>query len=261
MTVQSVERALKILSLFSHRRPLLGISELSDIMDLPKGTVHGLTRTLFENGFLSQDPQTRKYRLGLRIHELGIVLSGTLDLNQKAAGPCEQLSRKTGLLSRIGIWDGGSVVITLNIYPNPMPVLPHQVGPRIHAYCSGIGKAILAFIDKDVLHQYLAKTPLTPFTPSTITSRENFLEDLEKTRNRGYSLDYEEALKGLGCIGAPVFDRQGAIAGAISLSGPVDQVLGENVETFAREILSTAAEISRFMGYYPSAMEAGTFYP
>ena len=261
MTVQSVERALKILSLFSHRRPLLGISELSDIMDLPKGTVHGLTRTLAEKGFLSQDPQTRKYRLGLKIHELGIVLSGTLDLNQKAAGPCEQLSRKTGLLSRIGIWDGGSVVITMNIHPSPMPVLPHQVGPRIHAYCSGIGKAILAYLDADTLDEYLAGIHLTPFTPATITSRSKLRADLEATRSRGYSLDYEEALKGLGCIGAPVFDRQAAVAGAISLSGNVDKVLGENLESLAGDVVAAAAEISRFMGYYPDLSQAGAFYP
>ena len=68
MSVQSVERALKILTLFSHRQPVLGISELSRLMNLPKGTVHGLTRTLVQHGFLKQDEQTRKYRLGLKIH-------------------------------------------------------------------------------------------------------------------------------------------------------------------------------------------------
>lgn len=257
MSVQSVERALKILTLFSHRQPVLGISELSRMMDLPKGTVHGLTRTLVEHGFLKQDEQTRKYRLGLKIHELGNVLSGTLELNQKAAGPCHQLSRRTGLLSRIGIWDGGSVVITLNTHPNPMPVLPHQVGPRIHAYCSGIGKAILAFLDEQTLESYLSKTTMTAFTPSTITSKKGLMEDLKAARARGYSIDSEEAVQGLGCIGAPIFDRQGAVAGALSLSGPVNQVLGENAENLSGEVLATAAEISRFFGYFPAVMESG----
>ncbi|MFW6081406.1 MAG: IclR family transcriptional regulator [Desulfosalsimonas sp.] len=260
MSVQSVERALKILTLFSHRQPVLGISELSRLMDLPKGTVHGLTRTLVEHGFLKQDEQTRKYRLGLKIHELGIVLSGTLELNQKAAGPCHQLSRRTGLLSRIGIWDGGSVVITLNTHPNPMPVLPHQVGPRIHAYCSGIGKAILAFLDEQTLESYLSRTTITAFTPSTITSKKQLMEDLKATRARGYSIDREEAVQGLGCIGAPIFDRQGEVAGALSLSGPVNQVLGENAESLSGEVLATAAEISRFFGYFPAVMESGPSY-
>lgn len=261
MTVQSVERALKILTLFSHRRPVLGISEISRMMDLPKGTVHGLTRTLVQHGFLNQDEQTRKYRLGLKIHELGIVLSGTLELNQKAAGPCHHLSRRTRLLSRIGIWDGDSVVITLNTHPNPMPVLPHQVGPRIHAYCSAIGKAILAFLGDQALKHYLSRTRLAAFTPATITSRKQLLEDLKDTRARGYSIDREEAVQGLGCIGAPIFDRQASVAGAISLSGPVNQVLGENVEELAGEVLATAAEISRFFGYFPAIMETASSYP
>ncbi len=258
MSVQSVERALKILTLFSHRQPVLGISDLSRMMDLPKGTVHGLTRTLVEHGFLKQDEQTRKYRLGLKIHELGIILSGTLELNQKAAGSCHQLSKRTGQLSRIGIWDGGSVVITLNTHPQPMPILPHQVGPRIHAYCSGIGKAILAFLSEQRLNRYLEKTTLTAFTPSTITSKKRLIEDLEATRARGYSMDYEEAVQGLGCIGAPIFDRQGVVTGAISLSGSVNQVPGDNPEILAGEILSTAFEISHFLGYLPNIMESGT---
>ncbi|MFW6011733.1 MAG: IclR family transcriptional regulator [Desulfosalsimonas sp.] len=256
MSVQSVERALKILTLFSHRQPVLGISELSRMMDLPKGTVHGLIRTLVKHGFLKQDEQSRKYRLGLKIHELGIVLSGTLELNQKAAGPCHQLSRRTGLLSRLGIWDGGSVVITLNTHPHPMPVLPHQVGPRIHAYCSAIGKAILAFLDEKTLNQYIVNTRFVAFTPSTITSKKKLREHLKTIRRQGFSIDREEAVLGMGCIGAPIFDRQGAVAGAISLSGSISQVPGDNVETLSRELLSTAFEISRFLGYMPDIMES-----
>lgn len=257
MSVQSVQRALTILTLFSHRRPVLGISELSRLMDLPKGTVHGITRTLVDQGFLSQDEQTKKYRLGLKIHELGIVLSGTLELNQKAAGPCHQLSRRTGLLSRIGIWDGGSVVITLNTHPNPMPVLPYQVGPRIHAYCSAIGKAILAFLDEKTIRQYLDRTRMTAFTPHTVTVKKKLLEDLKATRRRGYAIDREEAVQGMGCMGAPIFDHQGGVAGALSLSGPVNQVLGDQIEELAGEVLSTAAEISRLFGYFPAIMETG----
>ena len=260
MTVQSVERALKILSLFSHRRPVMGISEISRLMDLPKGTVHGLIRTLLSHGFLSQDPQSKKYRLGLKIHELGIILSGSLEINQRAAGPCHQLSRRTGLLSRIGIWDGGSVVITLNTHPDPMPVLPHQVGPRIHAYCSAIGKAILAFLDEAELYAYLQRTRLTAFTPATITDEEKLREDLAATRRRGYAVDREEAVQGLGCIGAPIFDQQGAVTGGLSLSGPVKKVFSdaaveEQTESLPEEVLGTAAEVSRYLGYFPAILD------
>jgi len=255
MSVQSVERALKILTLFSHRHPVLGISEISRLMELPKGTAHGLTRTLVKHGFLNQDQSSKKYRLGLKLHELGIILSGTLELNQKAAGPCHQISRRTQLLSRIGLWDGEAVVITLNTHPIPMPVLPHQVGPRIHAYCSGIGKAILAFLAEETLNAYLSRTRLTAFTPHTNTDRDKLLADLETTRLRGYSIDCEEAVRGLACIGAPIFDSGGSVAGSLSLSGPVNQVLGENAASLADEVLATATEISRFLGYFPGFLE------
>ena len=258
MTVQSVERALKMLTLFSHRRAVLGISEISRMMELPKGTVHGLAKTLVEYGFLNQDGQTRKYRLGLKIHELGIILSSTLEINQRAAGPCHQLSRRTGLLSRIGIWDGGSVVITLNTHPNPLPVLPHQIGPRIHAYCSAIGKAILASLSEAELEEYLGRTKLVAFTPATITDKARLRKDLKSAQSRGYALDKEEAVQGLACIGAPVFDRRGAVAGSLSLSGTVKQVLGAEAD-LAEDLLTTAAEVSRYFGYFPTMMEAETF--
>jgi IclR family KDG regulon transcriptional repressor len=255
VSIQSVDRALQILTLFSHRHPLLGVSEISRSLSLAKGTVHGLVRTLARQGFLQQDTETRKYRLGLKIHELGIILAGTLELNQKAAGPAVQLAKRTQALCRVAIWDGDSVVITLNAHPRPRAVLPHQIGPRVHAYCSGMGKAVLAFLSDQALKDYLKRTTLAPFTPSTITDRRRLLADLEKTRRRGYAIDREEAVQGIGCIGAPVFQREGTVGGAMSLSGPPNRVLGTRMEGLAEELLRTTAEVSQYMGYFRPIME------
>ena len=94
--IQSVNRALSLICLFTHGSPRLGITEISKAMGLPKPTVHGLVRTLVKQGFVQQDPQTRKYRLGLKIYELGIVLAGSLDINQRGAGVAYQLASQTG---------------------------------------------------------------------------------------------------------------------------------------------------------------------
>lgn len=254
MGIQSVHRALHILSLFSHRRPALGVSEISRSLSLPKGTIHGLIRTLVNQGFLSQDPETRKYRLGLKIYELGIILSGTLDINQKAAQPAHQLAKRTRLMSRIAIWDGDSVMITLNAYPPPYAVLPHQIGPRVHAYCSAIGKACLAFLGDEEINAYLDRIKLVSFTPSTIISKKQLQAELMETRERGYSVDQEEAVQGLGCLGAPIFDREGTVAGSISLSGNPKRVTGDQIKNLAEELLKTAAEISQYMGYVTAAL-------
>ncbi len=256
MTIQSVDRALQILLLFSHHRPQMGVAQISRNLSLSKGTVHGLVRTLVQHGFLTQDPTTRKYRLGLRIHELGMVLAGTLELNLKAAGPCRQLAKRSQLLTRVAIWDGDAVVITLNTYPSARPVLPHQIGPRVHAYCSATGKAVLAFLEEASLMAYLNRTKLVPFTPSTITNRTRLLQDLLGVRERGYSVDREEAVEDLACIGAPLFERSGIVAGSLSLSGPPSRVFGKRMETHAEALVRTAAEISRNMGYLPASATA-----
>ncbi|MFC1534733.1 IclR family transcriptional regulator [Thermodesulfobacteriota bacterium] len=256
MAIQSVDRSLNILSLFSHRRPLLGVSEISRSLRLPKGTVHGLIRTLVNQGFLRQDQETRKYRLGLKLYELGIILAGTLEINQKAAQPAHQLAKRTQLLSRIAIWDGDSVMITLNAYPRPYAVLPHQIGPRVHAYCSAIGKAILAFLGDKEIDAYFRRTKLIQFTPSTITIKRRLLAELKETSKRGYSIDRAEAVQGLGCVGAPIFNREGSVAGSISISGATHRVIGERMEYLAEELLKTAAEISQYMGHFTATLEA-----
>lgn len=253
MSIQSVDRALQILALFSNHSPALGVTEISQALGLSKGTVHGLIRTLTRQGFLQQEQPSRRYRLGLKIYELGIILAGTLEINQKAAGPINQLAKATQLGVRVAIWDGDSMVITSDAHPRPRAVLPHQFGPRVHAYCSAMGKAVLAFLGEKQMTAYLQRTELVAFTPATVTERDRLLADLEATRRRGYAIDREEAVQGMACLGAPVFQHDGCVAGSISLSGGVARVLGDKVESHAEELLKTAAEISRYMGHFPAS--------
>ena len=252
MSIQSVDRALQILALFSHRCPTLGVTEISQAVGLSKGTVHGLIRTLLRQGFLQQDVPSRKYRLGLKIYELGIILAGTLEINQKAAGPLTQLAKSAQLTGRVAIWDGDSVIITFDVHPRIRAVLPFRFGPRVHAYCSAMGKSILAFLDEAQVNSYLERTPLVAFTATTVTEKDKLLEELAETRRRGYALDREEAVQGIGCIGAPVFQRDGQVAGSISISGSASRVLGEKMTEYTEELLRTAAEVSRYMGHFPA---------
>ena len=251
MSIQSVDRALQILALFSHRCPVLGVTEISRALELSKGTVHGLIRTLLKQGFLQQDLPSRKYRLGLKIYELGIILAGTLEINQKAAGLINQLAKTTQRIVRVAIWDGDSMVITSDAHPRPRAVLPHQFGPRVHAYCSAIGKAVLAFLEEELVELYLQRTELTPFTDATITDAEMLRADLVATRKRGYALDRQEAVQGLVCVGAPVFHRDGKVAGSISLSGAAQRMDDDKIAELSEELLKTTGEVSRYMGYLP----------
>jgi IclR family KDG regulon transcriptional repressor len=252
--IQSVSRAFRILSLFTHNTPRLGITEISRAMDLPKGTVHGLTRTLLRGGFLQQDPNTSKYFLGLKIYELGVILAASLEINVKSAGPAYQLTKRTRLVSRIAIWDGNSALITLIIDPRSYSSFVHQMGPRVPAYCSAVGKILLAFLKDEELEAYLKQTELVPYTSRTITQREKLVRELERTRQRGYSTDREETVLDLACIGVPLFGRGGRLEASMSLSGDPGRIYGEQAKGLVEALLKTAREISRSMGSFPETV-------
>jgi DNA-binding IclR family transcriptional regulator len=250
MTIQSVKRATDIISLFSAAQTALGITQIAAALGLNKATAWGLVTTLEKQGFLQQDPDTQKYGLGPKLFELGMVYFGNLEINAKASRPVHGLASRTELTARVGIWDRGSVLITLLALPKAEDSISHQIGPRVPAYCSGIGKAILAFLEPDELREYLAVTELVRHAPATIVTPEELLKDLEKTRERGYSISSEEMIPGVVALGAPVYGRTKKVAGAISISGSPAVLLGRQLGKLSGELLRTAAEISREMGYY-----------
>jgi DNA-binding IclR family transcriptional regulator len=251
--IQSVNRALNLICLFTHGSPRLGITEISKALSLPKPTVHGLVRTLMRQGFVQQDPQTRKYKLGLKIYELGIILAGSLDINQRGAGLAYQLAKQTGLVSRIAIWDLDSALLTVNIEPRSHLLFVHQIGPRVPAYCSALGKALLAFLKPLDLQNYFDRVKLKALTANTITQKKQLLKEIEETRRRGYSIDREENALGLACIGVPIFGLSGHLEGAMSLSGDAKDIY-KRMKTLLPELFRTGQEISRSLGYFPESL-------
>ncbi len=252
MLIQSVQRALAILNLFSIANPLLGLTEISNCLGIHKATTQGLVRTLLREGFLEQDPSTKKYKLGLKIYELGVVLAGSLDINEKSAGPAHRVSLKTHLLIRVCILDGHTGITTLDIYPRTQPFLVRQLGVRFPLYCTAMGKALLAYFSPADLEDYLDKVEFFDFTPQTLMNRENLLTEIEEVRQRGYSINREEHLQARAAIGAPIFDAMGNVSASTSMVGEPSRILGEQTESLARMVVSMAAEISRNMGYYPN---------
>ena len=252
--IQSVNRAIQILGLFSLAKPQLGITEISRALKLHKGTVQGLVRTLTDQGFLEQDHYSRKYQLGPKVYELGIIRAGSLEINQKASIPAHQLALRTERLVRIATWEKNSVLVTMDVYPRSQPFLSRQFETRIPPHCTSLGKALLAFLDKDELNAYLKQAELAAYTSSTIVKKEQLLKELDETRRRGYSLNRGEHLLGRAGLGAPIFGREKRLVGSICLVCAAGQD-GENITKYADDVKATALEISRHMGYFAEALE------
>lgn len=257
MAIQSVQRALTILTLFSAENPRLGITEISKLMTLPKPTVHGLVQTLIGEGFLVQEKETRKYSLGLKIYELGVFLSGTLKVNLIGGPAAQRLAKNTGYMTRIAIWDRDMVLIALNLFPTiDDTFLFRQIGlgPSVPAYSSAVGKAILSTFSSDKIEDYLSRTQLSSFTSQTITSAKKLKTELVKIKKNGFAFECEEFLSGLSCIALPIYDESGDSTAAISISGSTAFLDDPKLEEIKASLKQVASEISIGMGCPPSKL-------
>lgn len=257
MSVQSVRKAIDILSLFSHTRPQLGITEISKDIGLPKATVHGIVKTLVQQGFLTRDAGTNRYSLGLRIYELGTVLSGTLEINLVGRGTVHRLAQKHCVMVRLALWDHGSAFVTMNRFPSTDVAQTQLLGPRIPAHCTALGKSMLALLPDDERQAYLQDTVLAPYTSQTIVRKAALLEELDRIRKRGYATDRQEYVPGHSCAGAPIFNRMGLVIAAVSLSVQPPGLIEELPSVLVEDLIQASVEISMSMGYMAEAASRG----
>ena len=251
MRIQSLDRAIRILNLFRNSRNPLGVSEIASSLDLAKTTVHGLVSTLEQNRFLQKDGATRKYHLGFALYELGSIQMSRLEINQYAALPLQTLANKINRICRVGIWDNGSIFITMTIMPQGHEITANQYGPRLPGYCSALGKAILANFLASDLKVYLDATEFKAHTPNTIVDRDMLEKDLLQTKERGYSISRQEILLYQIGLGAPLFTLGNQVAGAVSARLDPKEQDTEFMTTVADLLMRTAYQISLEMGYQP----------
>jgi IclR family transcriptional regulator, KDG regulon repressor len=245
---------MQILGLFAVDRMRLGITEISEALGLHRATVQGLVRTLAQEGFLQQDKETRKYELGLKVFELGTIRARGLEINHKSSAPAYQLAKKIHRLVRIGILDDTSVLVTLDVYPRAVPLFSHQLAARAPLYCTGLGKAMLAFFPEEQINTYFRRVELKAYTGNTITDKARLLEELEGTRKRGYSLNREEHVWARASIGAPIFGGEGQPNAAICVIVEPSCLNSAQVEGLAADVMTTAHDISRLLGFSPKPM-------
>ena len=251
---QSLERGLAILSAFKSGRPLLGISELAREIGLGRSTTHRYVATLAALGYLQQDPATRKYRLGPRVLDLGFSAINSMDLREVAAPHLQALSDETGHTVNMAVLDGGDIVyiercrtsqrgqrdIDLNLH----------VGSRLPAYCTSMGKVLLANLSPEDRRAALKGVRFAQRGPNTLTEREALLEELDRVRTVGLAVNNEELAYGLRSIAAPVRSQSGDVVAAINLAVHRSMVsLDALVANLGPHLKRTAAEISERISY------------
>jgi len=252
-SIGSVQRAFDILDLFDDQNSNLGITEISEALDLHKSTAAGLVYTLESNGYLQQDPATRKYSLGLKLVERAFTVLEQIDVRELALPYLHELRDWRDESVNLAIRDDGHVVYIARLLSSQALGIRAEVGKRAPVHCTGLGKAILSYLPVAEVEQIIARYGLPAVMEKTITDRKLFLEELSKTRERGFAIDDEENELGGRCVAAAILDHTAGPVAAISLSAPVQRLPMSEVPRYGAKVIETAKAISRKLGYLPRA--------
>lgn len=247
--VQVLDRALGILDSLSNEGPELGPAELSERLELHKSTVHRLLMVLERHRLIERKPQNGKYRLGMKLFELGSQAVAQLDLRERAQPYLERLVLETGETAHICVLNGDRMLSIANVESPRTLRTPSAVGRRAPLHCTSVGKALLAFLPKGEADELIKKCELTRYTGCTLTTPARLKAELKLIRRRGYAMDNEETEEGLRCIGAPVWDYSGKIVAALSIAGPVFRLTEKRIPTVSQVVLGAAKHLSEELGY------------
>lgn len=246
--VQSIDRAIQILNCFSEKRPELKLTEIAEELDLNKSTVHGIINTLKYHGLIDQDEESQKYRLGVTLMKLGDLASSSIDIIKFTRPYLVDICNQIEETVHLGTLDNLEVVYIDKIESTQSMRIASSRGTRNPAYCTGIGKSMLAYLDEKALEKLL-KQDLVKYTDNTITDKDELLKELAKVRKAGYAFDNEENNIGLFCIAVPIFDHLGNANYAISVSGPSVRMTEEKIQLTKTLLEKACKEISHNIGY------------
>lgn len=245
---QTIKKATHVLNLFSLESPEWGVSEVARALNYPKSTVSELMSSLAEQRLLRCTAVKGRYRLGWRLFELSQTLLGTTEFRIEGRRVMEDLVKDLGETAHLAVLDGIQAVYIEKLQPSPaVKIWISRAGARLPAHCSGVGKVLLASIEWDHVAATFENQGMPALTPNTITTLDVLNKELERVREQGYALDYEETLIGLCCVAAPVRDPAGSTVAAVSLSVPAYRFEPKQ-EAYTDAVLEAAQRISESVG-------------
>ena len=247
--MKSVKKAIEVLESLAKEENGVGVSQLSRQLNLPKSTIYEILSAFKSVRFVEQNPEDKKYHLGLRIFELGNIVQSQLKLRKIAYPYLYNLSRKTNETTYLVVLEGNRIVY-IDCAESTARLRAHPVfGDRIPLHCTGVGKAIMAFLLKEKINKIIHEDGLERFTENTITDPQLLKQKLKEIKKRGYAIDNMEHEEGICCVGAPIRNHQNEVFAAISVSGPSQRFDPPRIKTMAKLVMETAEEVSRKMGY------------
>jgi DNA-binding IclR family transcriptional regulator len=251
--MKSLIKAIEIIDAVAEAGSI-GIRQLSSITGFPPSTIHRIVTTLVKKNFFQQNPITKLYSLSFRFLELGSRFQQQTHLTAIALPHLEQLMAATRESVNLAVRDGDSMVYLDVVHSSyTMLQLFTRPGVRVPLYATGVGKLFLSQMEESELDAYLRRSNPAPYTSHTLVDKEEIINDLQKIRSRGYSVDNQEMEEGVRCVAALIFDHQGKPVASISITGAAMRVTTDRIEHFGELIKTCASSISRELGFNSGA--------
>jgi IclR family transcriptional regulator, KDG regulon repressor len=252
MTVQkmkSLVKSLQLLKLFTSEKAVWRIEDMARELGYHKSSIQRIVDTLEAENFLVRTiPEKRIYRLGPQILFLGNAAEFNLDIKSVARPIMAQLVDRVHETAYLCIVDQYQCLYIEKVECSQPIRMMHSLGRRNPMHCTGVGKALFIGMTNKEIDRVITERGLKRYTQSTITTRDQLLQEIECARKEGVAYDNEELDMGVKCIAAPIFDRAGRVAASISISGPVHRFIPEVIPHMAAEVKKAAREISTALG-------------
>lgn len=250
---QSLERGLAILSCFTPKRPVLGIADIADELGMSRSTTHRYVITLLALGYLEQGA-SRKYRLGLRVTDLGMSALNSTGLREHAHPYLEELRQRTSYTVSLAVLDGPEILYIDRVrsFRRGQGQVNGDVttGSRLPAHSTAMGKLLLANLPEADQRELIASMKLTKSAPNTITGKKALRDELDEVLDASFAVDDEELARDLYSIAAPVRNDRRDVVAAVDIAAPSSMIsLGELVDALGPHLISTADRISARLGY------------
>lgn len=251
-TINSLDRGLKTLLILGRNGEPMRISEISRRLEIDKSTAYRIVSTMRDQGFVEQDPETRKYLLGSKVIEVSGLKLRSLKFLPTAKPVMEELMRRTREAVHIAIMVEGEVMYLETEQCSGSFNINTEIGSRASLHSTAVGKALLADLPEAEIDRVISAIGLTRFTDRTIISLQELRRDLALARRRGWAMDDEETYVGVRCLAWVIRDHRGKAIASAGLSGPTQRITPDRIPTLAELVREACNGISTRMGYVQS---------
>ncbi|SPH17492.1 Transcriptional repressor IclR [Defluviimonas aquaemixtae] len=246
-TIQSLDRAFDVLETLAAAKGMT-LSEIARALDQSPATVYRVLSTLEARGVVEAEAETQAWHVGATAFRLGSAFLRRSSVLERSQPAMRGLMETTGETSNLGIERNGDVLFVAQVETQESIRAFFPPGTISPMHASGIGKALLSRYDADQITAFLKRRALERFTDNTIVNSDALIEEMRRTRDRGYAFDDEEKATGMRCVAAPIINAWGTAIAGISVSGPTHRMSSDQIERIGHLVRDAAASVSQSIG-------------